>query len=145
MSHTTTIKDIVFADLTALQAAADDLRDRGIDCNLIENAIPRAYYDNQLGEAPYVLRLNESRYDVGFYQEDGTEGLVPKCDLYANEISRQLGAKQEEGVSREAAAIGKLRNAYAVAATTNQAIQSGATVNRVDNEDGSVQLVIQAA
>lgn len=145
MSHTTTISNLVFTDVAALQAAADELRQRGIRCEMLENAIPRAYYNNQMTQAPLVLRLDDSRYDVGFYEDEGKEGLTPKCDLWGGDIKNVLGAPTEEGVNETDAALGKLRNAYAVQATTNAALQQGHQVHRQDGADGSVQLTVIAA
>lgn len=145
MSHTTTIGQILFADADALRAAAEELKARGIDCDLIESATPRAYFNDQMGEAPLVLKLNKSRFDVGFYEEEDKDGLVAKCDLWGNDIAGQIGTPQEEGVTPTEAALGQLRNTYATHAVMNRAMQQGHSVQRIDEEDGSVQLVIDYA
>lgn len=147
MSHTSTIKDVVFADIDALKAAIHELRSNGISCEMLENALPRAYYQNQDGMntvAPYVLKLTDSPYDVGFYPTEG--GLEARCDLYGGHIQKVLGVAVKAGPneSRERAAMGKLYNLYAVHATTRAAIRKGFKVNRINNTDGSVQLRIAA-
>ena len=142
MSHTTTIGQIVFADQNALRSAAQELKQRGIDCDLIENAIPRAYYTEQrgMGQAPLVLKLHQSPYDVGFYPNQDGE-LEARCDLYQGHIERQLGVAPEEGLTRNQQAIGKLRAAYSLHACTNTVVQGGGTVMPRLNDNGSVDMV----
>ena len=143
MSHTTTIGQILFADEDALRSAVDELQARGVDCSLVEHIRPRAYYSNQLDEAPLVLKLNKSRYDVGFYPVEGEDHMVAKTDLWGGDVAGQLGVEEEEGVSPTQAAIGKLTQAYATHATMNQIVRQGGTVTRIDDADGTVRLVAQ--
>ena len=143
MSHTTTIGQIFFANERALRDAAEELRERGVDCTLIEAATPRAYFANQMQQAPLVLRLNNSPYDVGFYQTE--QGLEAQCDLYGGHIHRELGEQAEKGVTQEQAAISKLRSAYANQVITQQFAQQGHMVTRQDNDDGSFDLVVEVA
>ncbi len=144
MSHTTTIGQILFADQAALRAAIVELKDRGVDCELLEQVAPRAYYQNQMGVAPLTLKLNNSRYDVGFYpNKDGA--LEAQCDLWGQDIERELGAPVEEGVTREQAAIGKLRNAYANQVIQNHYASQGGMIDRQENADGSVNLTVRFA
>lgn len=144
MSHTTTIGQILFADEQALRSAAAELKERGIDCDLIENAIPRAYYQNQMGEAPLVLRLNSTDYDVGLYRNKEDTAYAPSTDLWAGKVASQLGVPAEEGVGPQEASIGKLRNAYVTHAIINQANAEGRMVDRYDEADGTVRLTIAA-
>lgn len=143
MSHNTTIGQIIFADVGALRAAADELQQRGINCDLIENAIPRAYSQNQLPRADLVLRLNAGRFDVGFYKEGEDDHYTAKADLWGGHVADQIGTPREEGISQAEADLGQLRHAYAAHATMNQVVRQGGTVQRIDNEDGSTQLVVQ--
>ena len=146
MSHTTTIGQILFADESALRAAAEELKDRGVRCDLIEAAIPRAYFANQMEQAPLVLKLHDSRYDVGFYPSvDDQSKLEAKCDLWGGDIAGQLGTPVEDGINEAQAAIGKLNNAYVHHAATNRFAQQGGMVTRQDNPDGSYELTITLA
>lgn len=143
MSHTTTIGQIFFADERALRAAAAELKDRGVRCDLIEAAIPRAYYSNQMGQAPLVLKLHDSRYDVGFYPSE--QGLEAQCDLWGGDIAGQIGTPVEEGVNPAQAAIGQLRHAYARKVVENHYTQQGGMIQPQQNEDGSVDLTVRFA
>ena len=146
MSHTTTISAIVITDIEALRSAIKELKQNGVDCDLLEKATPRAYYSNQegMGKADYVVRLNRAKYDVGLYKVKEKEGYELRTDLFSREVSGQLGVKPSKGETTEQAAVGKLYNMYAVHAATRTAIQKGYKVTRVNNEDGSVQLRIAA-
>lgn len=143
MSHNTTIGQIFFANEQALRDAAVELRERGVDCELIEAAMPRAYSHGQLPEAPMVLKLNRSRYDVGFYPSD--QGLEAKCDLWGGDIARELGEAAEGDVTQDQAAISKLRRAYANQVVTQTFSQQGHMVSRSDNPDGSFDLEVTVA
>lgn len=149
MSHTTTIGQIIFADVSALRQAAQELRERGIRCELLENAIPRAYYSNQsgMGEAPLVLKLDDSKYDVGFYPSAANPNeLEARTDLYSGQVAGVLGVDAPREVSKEVASIGKLRAAYTKAAITNAAVTQGATVTSSGIQaDGSQQVVVRSA
>ena len=144
MSHTTTVNNVAINDIGALQAAVAELKANGVACEMLENQLPRAYYSNQAGmetPADYVLRLNNSRYDVGFYKNaEGT--YEPRCDLWGGDIAKQIGVTQREGIGREQAALGKLFNLYSTHAVMRKANQQGYRVQRTNKEDGSVQLQI---
>jgi len=76
MSHTTSISDIVFTDMAALQSAVMELQKNGVKCELVKDSTPRAYYAGQsgMGQAPYVLKVNDAKYDVGFYWNEEKKG-----------------------------------------------------------------------
>ena len=143
MSHTTEIASVVFTDIGALQAAVADLNKAGVSCSLIQNATPRAYYPGQKGleQAPYVLKLNNCPYDVGFYAND-KGGYTARTDFWGNHVASQLGAKAAQGENHQQAAMGKLYQAYAVNAAVRQAAKQGYRVNRVTRPDGTVQLTM---
>lgn len=136
MSHTTTIDNVEITDVVALKAAISELQQNGVDCALLENALPRGYYRQQSGleAAPFVLNLKKSKYDVGFYQKKDGASYEARCDLFSGDIARQLGADGKP--------LGKLMNLYAVNAITRKAVQQGYSVNRTNKEDGSVQLQV---
>ncbi len=144
MSHTTTVDNVEIKDVGALLAAVNELKANGVNCDMLENQIPRAYYGKQAGmetPAEHVLKLHDSRYDVGFYkQADGT--YQPRCDLWGGDISRQLGVTPTDSIGREQAALGKLLNLYSVHAVSRKALAQGYRVQRINAEDGGVQLNI---
>lgn len=144
MSHTTTVNNVEIKDVGALMAAVDELKANGINCDLLENQIPRAFYQTQAGmteAAPYTLKLRDSRYDVGFYPN--AQGVYEaRCDLWGGDIAKQLGVTPTEGIPSEQAALGKLFNLYSVHAVTRKAAQQGYRVQRSNAADGSVQLNI---
>lgn len=142
MSHTTEIKGIVISDASALRAAIQELKSQGIRCDLLENAKPRAYYKEQggLGQAPFVVKLHDSKYDVGLYAKTEGKGFEARTDFWNGEVEKVLGAKARKGEDETQAKLGKLFQAYAVAATVRQASQQGYTVSKQYKQDGSVQL-----
>lgn len=143
MSHNTTIGSIFFANEYALRAAAEELKERGVDCSMIEEAMPRAYSAGQSEKAPLVLRLNQSRYDVGFYPTE--QGLEARCELWGDDIANQIGEAPEGDVTPEQAAISKLRRAYANQVITTTFTQQGHTVGHTGNDDGSFDLEVTIA
>lgn len=144
MSHTSTVNNVVIVDQDALRRAVDQLKSSGINCELVENEQPRAYYANQAGmeTAPLVLKLPDAEYDIGFYPREDGRGLEARTDFYRGSVERILGVTKGENDSQEQAKLGKLYNAYAENAISMQAARQGKTVNRVTREDGSVQLRI---
>jgi hypothetical protein len=138
MSHTTTIKNVEITDLVALSAAITELKNSGVDCELLENAVPRAYYQTQqgMGKAPFVLKLNKSRYDVGFYQKAEATGYEARCDLFGRDVEKVLGFGGNP--------LGKLMRHYSACAITRKAVQQGYYVNRINRTDGSIQLQVTA-
>lgn len=142
MSHTTTISKIVFTDKAALRSAIKELKQNGVKCDLLENATPRAYYDNQqgLGTAPMVVKLHDARYDIGLYQNDELKGLEARTDFYGGTVQKVLGAKARAGEDQDQARIGKLYQMYGIHAATRKATQQGFMVRRSTKADGTVQL-----
>ncbi len=149
MSHTTYINDVVITDVGALRAAIEELKSNGVRCDLLENATPRAYYQSQsgMGQAPYVLQLKDSRYDVGFYYDESKKGYQARADLFAGEVNKQVGdfCSTDDYKDHDRGSMGKLYKLYAVHAATRKAIQQGYTVRRINKADGSVQLRVMAA
>lgn len=145
LSHTSTITDIVINDVAALHAAVAELKQNGVRCELVANSKPRAYYATQdgMGVADYVLRLDDSKYDVGFYKTEDGKSYETRTDFFMGEVQNQIGVQDVTGISNQAR-MGKLYNLYAVHAATRRASQQGYQVNRINNDDGSVRLVIAA-
>ena len=144
MSHTTTVDNIVFSDMDALALAVKELTAAGVKCALVKDAKPRAFYANQAGleVAPYVLQLQDSRFDIGFYPTGRGDGYVARTDLFANSVAGVLGAKAQGKETAMQAALGKLNQAYAIHAATRAATKKGMQVRRINKEDGTVRLVV---
>ena len=126
MSHTTKIAGPAIKNAQILALAVASLGAHGIRCSLEENVKPRAYSSNQKGMevAPYVLRLPDATYDVGFYlMPDGT--LEPRTDFYNGSVARLLGAKPVPGTTDDQANLGKLFQHYQVQAAMQKARQDG--------------------
>lgn len=149
MSHTSKIESVTIVDVHALRAAVDELRTRqGVNLELKENIKPRAYYRDQQGmdqPAPYVVQLNDCKYDIGLYATEDGRGYEARYDTWAGEINGQLGAECREGENNSQAQAGKLFNLYAVHATMRAAAAQGQQVQRIDKENGEVELVVQLA
>lgn len=129
MSHTSVLKTIKIVNIDALRAAAEYLKEQGVNCELVENAKPRMYYDNQHGKCDYVLKLKDCVYDVGFdKQADGS--YAPVFDSWGQHLQKQIGLPlscpmpntEEE---RQAAAITRLLDCYAIHAAKAELEDSG--------------------
>lgn len=142
MSHTTEIDAVEIIDIAALKAAVNELAASGINCQLVENAVPRAYYNDQLPQAEYVLKLSSSDYDIGFYKRENGKGYNTRCDFFNNKVQNVLGATRAEGEDAGMAKLGKLYQTYAIHAATHAAVQQGYSVQRVNQPSGAVQLVV---
>ena len=148
MSHTTTIAKVLITDIVAFRATINELKRRGvIKGELLENTKPRAYYENQAGmdqPADFCLRLDEARFDVGFYRTPDGKGLEARADLFGGGIDRILGVTPAEGDDPMQAKLGKLYQEYGAQVTERHFSQSGKSVQRIENADGSLQLVVTA-
>lgn len=144
MSHTTAINTISITDVNALQSAIRELKANGVKCDLLERAVPRAYYPNQqgMGQADYVVKLHDSKYDVGLYAKQDGKGYESRCDFWDGQIERVLGTTPGEGDDHQQAKLGKLYQTYAIHAATNAAVQQGYTVQRINREGGAVRLMV---
>ena len=145
MSHTTRIDEIVFSDIESLKEAIKELKTSGIRCDLVTDQKPRAYYANQEGmdmEMPYVLKLEDSKYDVGFVYDAQKQGYVARADLFAGAINRVLGAPPKTTENKNQAQIGKLVQSYAIAAATKQWIREGYDVHKITHPGGDVTLQV---
>ena len=68
--------------------------------------------------------------------------MVARTDLFMGHVARVLGATAGQNETAGQAALGKLYQTYAIHAATRKAVQQGMTVRRVNNNDGSVRLVV---
>lgn len=139
MSHTSTVDAIVVTDVEALKCAVRELNSAGVKCSILENATPRAFYatQNGMGEAPYVIKLDDAKYDVGVYKRDDNTGYEFRTDFYGGSVQAVLGAAGGPPNN-----LGKLCQMYAVHAVTRKAAQQGMSVSRVSNSNGGIKLVI---
>ena len=141
MSHTTTISTLLLSDEAAIRAAISELASKGVKCEILENAIPRAYYNDQMGQADMVIKLGASRYDVGLYKkEDGS--YEAKADFWGHDVEKALGAKAAKEDNPTQAKLGKFFSLYAAHAATRKAISQGYSVRRIDKADGGIQLQV---
>lgn len=146
MSHTTAINAVKITSITALQAAVAELAMNGVPCSLVANEKPRAFFDNQqgMGVADYVLKLTNSKYDVGFYkQDDGS--YVARTDFWGGDIQKNLGAAPSKPERAEQAKMGRLFQLYAVHAATETAKRKGLSVRRINGQDGKIKLELMGA
>jgi len=147
MSHTTAVRNILITDIVALESAIDKLKSEGIKCDLLENAIPRGYSRNQTGmdkAAPFVIKLEDSPYDVGLYPVEDAEGLEARTDFYSGHVERLLGNPINDGAPANQRKLGKFYQAYTVASTINSAIREGYSVDQQVGENGETRLVLTA-
>ena len=114
MSHTTSVRAIPIVSVAALKSAVEELKKRGVKCELVANAVPRMYYLDQIArhvkdknphdyhfhanpeECDYVLRLDDAFYDIGFLR-DKKGHLVPFFDDYDHIGMGSLG-KGSKGI-----------------------------------------------
>ncbi len=139
MSHTTTIRSVPIRSISAVRTAVQELQNKGVKCELIENAQPRMYYAQQHGVCPYVLKLQDSRYDVGF-SPNATGAYDIVMDTWAGEIERQIG---DNRVGDENRAIAKFLRAYTKAATIEAAQEQGYMIEAVtEHPDGTMTISV---
>lgn len=143
MSHTSAVKSIAITSVEALRAAVTELNAMGVKCSLLADATPRAFYADQkgLGKADFVLKLDNSRYDVGFYKsKDG--GYEVRTDFWGQDVKGQLGAPASDKGKQEQAQLGKLFQAYGIHAAMIEARKKGYMATRQKGADGVEKVVI---
>lgn len=143
MSHTSAVKTISISNVEALRAAVAELNTMGVKCTLLENAKPRAFYQNQGGmeKADYVIQLSGSRYDVGLYKSEAG-GYELRTDFWGKDVEGQLGAQASGPGKTEQAKLGKLFQAYGIHAALGEARRKGYMATRQKGKDGAEQVVI---
>lgn len=143
MSHTSAVKSIAITSVEALREAVKELNANGVKCSLVENSTPRAYYSNQtgLGKADFVLKLDNSRYDVGFYKSENG-GYEVRTDFWGQDVKNQLGATASGPGKTEQAQLGKLFQAYGIHAAMMEARRKGLMATRQKGKDGIEQVVV---
>lgn len=158
MSHTSSISTIKIVDLAAFDQAINDLRAEGLNITVVENAVPKAYYQNQSGmdtPAKKVLKIEGAAYDVALY-ETGHGQHELRTDFWGGSVARALGADQsyvatidrttDEGREEaQMAQLGKLYQRYSRNAVMNTVVMSGGSCTEEIMPDGSIQLVVRQA
>ncbi len=143
MSHTTKIAGIKITEVSALRKAITELAKSGVKIELLENAVPRAYYQNQqgMGKADFVVKLADAAYDIGLYkQADGS--YEPRTDFFGGSVERVLGAKASKKENMDQARLGKMMQLYGIHAATEKATKQGYSVRRQAGKDGEMKLVL---
>lgn len=190
MSHTTSIKSTPIKSIEALRRAVAELRDNGVNVQLEQNTVPRMYYADQLAkhvkskqdsgqaygsklrfhqnpeECDWVIRLQDSYYDIGLIQNEAGE-LVPFFDDYNHAspyvpatqsgkgpIRKFLGAEftgnvehwsgQREAGEQQLHSVGKLLQHYSKYAVIEEAENQGYVVSHTETDTkGNVHVHIQ--
>jgi hypothetical protein len=138
MSHTTKLEGASIKSASAIRAAVDALRSKGIKASVLENAKPRAYFSNQIDKCDLVMKLEDGPYDVGFKLNDQGEYEV-LYDNYINRVSELIGSKGEGTVAE----VGQFMQEYVKEATIEQATNQGFMVESCEmNEHGEYELNI---
>lgn len=143
MSHTSAIKSIKIQSISALRAAIEELSSQGVRANLIENATPRAYYNDQqgMGVAPFVIQLPQAKYDIGVYPtSDG--GYEMRTDFFGGSVAKEVGVVACSSETSEQAKLGKIFQYYALNAAEEQARNQGLMTQRVTGDEGAIELVL---
>lgn len=148
MSHTTTLKGVEIKDVSAIRSAVANLKARGINIELVENAMPRMYYREQerdVGNCEFVLKLPGSRYDVGL-KKNKAGNYEPVFDEWNRQVQGQIGAAcpvPSTAEGRAQHAIGQFLQEYGKEAAVNAAILQGYAVESTEvDEDGTVHLTL---
>ena len=125
MSHFTTIKTQI-KDIEALRSACHEM---GV--SLLQSTDARGYYENRI-KGDYVIQL-KGPYDIAINrQPDGSFGLT--ADLWNGHVEKEVGQD-----------YGKLLQLYGVHKAMREARKRGHLVNRSQQKDGSIRLVIATA
>jgi hypothetical protein len=128
--------------MEALGAAVKELNAAGVACSLQKGGTPRAFYSNQegMGAADYVIKLDQSKYDIGLYYNKDKKGYEARTDLFGGYVAKVIGAQARPGESEQQAALGRLYQGYGVHAATRAAVKNGYTVRRIVKDDGTIAL-----
>ena len=122
MSHFTTITTQI-KDIAAVRSAC-----RELGVQVLENTTARGYHTNTM-EGDYVIRL-KGPYDVALKkQPDGTYGLT--TDWWDGHVEKEVGKN-----------FGKLLQLYGVYKATAEARKRGHMVQRKQQKDGAIRLII---
>ena len=124
MSHFATIKTQI-KDIDALRSAVQEM-----GLSLLQKTTARGYYENNI-KGDYVIRL-KGPYDVAVNkQKDNTFALT--CDWWDGHVEEEVGQN-----------YGKLLQLYGVHKAIREAKRKGHLVQRRQQENGAIKLIIAA-
>lgn len=148
MSHITTLRNIAIKDVQAMRAAVADLKNKGINIDLLENAQPRGYGGRLQPETAFVLKLHDAAYDVGLTKNENGE-YVPGFDEWSGAVGEQIGAScpmPDTSEGRAQHCIGQFLQAYGKHAAINAAVAQGMSVESTSTDaDGNVHISLIGA
>lgn len=122
MSHFTKIETQI-KDIEALRSACAEL-----GLNVVQDAKARGYLQNEItGE--FVIRLR-GPYDIAVNRET-TGSYALTCDWWDGHVQKEVGKD-----------YGKLLQLYGVHKALREARRKGCLVQRKNQQDGSIKLVI---
>jgi len=146
MSHTTKIDTVPVKDIEAVKSAVSELKQQGINIELLTNVNPRMYYKNQHGNCDFVLNLKDSVYDVGLNAVKDSNGYIDHYeyvfDEHANYVGKVLGIPSQAGADPILAQLAKFTSLYSKHAAINSARNQGFNVRDIHvDAKGNTQLV----
>ena len=140
MSHVTVIKSVPIKSISALYAAVTNLQEKGIKCKLEKDCRPAMYAEHQEVLCPYVLRLEDSKFDIGFQKEKDSESYDILMDTYAGHLKNVLGTEGKNDNNH----IGLLLQEYSKEAAKEAAFACGMMVEECYmDEDENVVMIFQ--
>ena len=171
MSHTTLVNSVLIKSESALQKAAIYLRSKGIDVELVKNAVPRMYYPDQIRkmirngqkatlqyhsnveECDYVLKVNQSYYDIGLIK-DVNGNFIPLYDNFQHpspysNLAENIGKQPLDQVlgavnKAEKSEIGKFLQAYSLCAAVESCEEAGYTItSSIINSKGEAVIEVE--
>src|SRR5436305_6550020 len=112
-------------DIDALRSAVQEM-----GLSLLQKTTARGYYENNI-KGDYVVRL-KGPYDIAVNkQKDGTFDLT--CDWWDGHVEKEVGQN-----------YGKLLQLYGVHKAIREAKRKGHLVQRRQQENGAIKLIIAA-
>lgn len=142
MSHTTVIKSVPIRSKNIIEAAVRELQQEGVKCNLVANATPRMYYNNQHGICDLVIKLDDCPYDVGLQLNKETGLYEPVFDKWADHLKKKIGSKDVKDTS-EASHIGRFLQLYSKHTIIQEAVMQGYSVEScIETANGELELLV---
>ena len=149
MSHTSKV-GLNIVNEKDIRGAVELLKNQGVEIELIEDAIPRMYFKHQeteTGECDFVLKLNNSRYDVGLKYNHKTKKYDAEYDPWGDDIKNVIGYTDDISELNlspdeiEMTNISKFMVAYTTCALTDEmAMLNNEEVMMSVNENGETVL-----
>lgn len=150
MSHTSEFKDVQIKNIAALKSACARLTNAGISCELIKDAVPRAYFRDQKGleKAEWVIKLTGCKYDIGLYRSAQGGSYEMRADLWDGHIRKYVGLSiadekkfSSSNPTQTQLVAGKLLQAYSVEVVKQALVSRGRNFTE-STIDGKVTLKV---